>query len=155
MEMVIRRANAAAPRQPIRCAGSVMFFFSSRRRHTRCSRDWNSDVCSSDLAKQRARLDWLGAPDSPAVTDDRTVRSAAPMGFHVAACRGGFCRLQMADVVGSSDSRPSCEQLETKHRLSLAMARHGCVRVLRCWVGKAKHSATRMVQGDWYDSGRG
>src|SRR5256884_2958041 len=27
----------------------VFFFFSSRRRHTRCSRDWSSDVCSSDL----------------------------------------------------------------------------------------------------------
>src|SRR2546422_11614807 len=26
-----------------------IFFFSSRRRHTRCSRDWSSDVCSSDL----------------------------------------------------------------------------------------------------------
>src|SRR6266550_6879489 len=25
------------------------FFFSSRRRHTRCSRDWSSDVCSCDL----------------------------------------------------------------------------------------------------------
>src|SRR5205809_4970145 len=25
------------------------FFFSGRRRHTRCSRDWSSDVCSSDL----------------------------------------------------------------------------------------------------------
>src|SRR6202045_4725411 len=24
-------------------------FFSSRRRHTRCGRDWSSDVCSSDL----------------------------------------------------------------------------------------------------------
>src|SRR6266550_8686122 len=27
----------------------ISFFFSSRRRHTRCSRDWSSDVCSSDL----------------------------------------------------------------------------------------------------------
>src|SRR6478752_7798235 len=27
----------------------MCFFFSSRRRHTRCSRDWSSDVCSSDL----------------------------------------------------------------------------------------------------------
>ena len=26
----------------------VQLFFSSRRRHTRCSRDWSSDVCSSD-----------------------------------------------------------------------------------------------------------
>src|SRR2546422_4489520 len=29
----------------------MLFFFSSRRRHTRCSRDWSSDVCSSDLIK--------------------------------------------------------------------------------------------------------
>src|SRR5690349_22252744 len=32
-----------------------MFFFSSRRRHTRSLRDWSSDVCSSDLPP--------GAPD--------------------------------------------------------------------------------------------
>src|SRR5690606_40620678 len=34
------------------------FFFSSRRRHTRFSRDWSSDVCSSDLAVER--LERLG-----------------------------------------------------------------------------------------------
>src|SRR5207245_5688532 len=28
---------------------AALFFFSSRRRHTRCYRDWSSDVCSSDL----------------------------------------------------------------------------------------------------------
>src|SRR5258705_7972731 len=28
---------------------SFVFFFSSRRRHTRCLSDWSSDVCSSDL----------------------------------------------------------------------------------------------------------
>src|SRR5690625_7052913 len=28
---------------------SIIFFFSSRRRHTRWPRDWSSDVCSSDL----------------------------------------------------------------------------------------------------------
>src|SRR5206468_5382925 len=28
---------------------SCLFFFSSRRRHTRSDRDWSSDVCSSDL----------------------------------------------------------------------------------------------------------
>src|SRR5438128_3593744 len=32
------------------------FFFSSRRRHTRCYRDWSSDVCSSDLGHFRAVL---------------------------------------------------------------------------------------------------
>src|SRR5207245_5394587 len=36
----------------ITCTNSMLrfsFFFSSRRRHTRCYRDWSSDVCSSDL----------------------------------------------------------------------------------------------------------
>src|SRR6266498_4690300 len=32
-----------------RLSGTIVFFFSSRRRHTRCGRDWSSDVCSSDL----------------------------------------------------------------------------------------------------------
>src|SRR5256885_2819647 len=32
------------------CAASrYLFFFSSRRRHTRLQGDWSSDVCSSDL----------------------------------------------------------------------------------------------------------
>src|SRR5690606_40164814 len=31
------------------CSTYILFFFSSRRRHTRFSRDWSSDVCSSDL----------------------------------------------------------------------------------------------------------
>src|SRR5690554_8232680 len=35
----------------------LCFFFSSRRRHTRCGRDWSSDVCSSDLLfTQEAQL---------------------------------------------------------------------------------------------------
>src|SRR5436309_4554922 len=33
-----------------------LFFFSSRRRHTRFSRDWSSDVCSSDLGTKRPGL---------------------------------------------------------------------------------------------------
>src|ERR1035441_10988280 len=33
-----------------------VFFFSSRRRHTRCLSDWSSDVCSSDLYQQAVTL---------------------------------------------------------------------------------------------------
>src|SRR5690606_16385588 len=33
----------------LRTSMFIVFFFSSRRRHTRFSRDWSSDVCSSDL----------------------------------------------------------------------------------------------------------
>src|SRR5215813_11914268 len=36
----------------------VFFFFSSRRRHTRCGRDWSSDVCSSDLKKGEYRREF-------------------------------------------------------------------------------------------------
>src|SRR5256885_3582347 len=48
----------------IRC----VFFFSSRRRHTRLQGDWSSDVCSSDLAITCAlesaplRRHWEGNP---------------------------------------------------------------------------------------------
>src|SRR4051812_49498006 len=38
---------------------SFVFFFSSRRRHTRLTCDWSSDVCSSDLAW----ADGDGGPD--------------------------------------------------------------------------------------------
>src|SRR6266498_5391833 len=41
----------------------VYFFFSSRRRHTSCGRDWSSDVCSSDLVARRR-------PDAPALVWD-------------------------------------------------------------------------------------
>src|SRR5207245_7329977 len=40
---------------------SGLFFFSSRRRHTSCYRDWSSDVCSSDLS--------FGEDGEPAVNE--------------------------------------------------------------------------------------
>src|SRR5438874_9768773 len=39
-----------------------MFFFSSRRRHTRSLRDWSSDVCSSDLRVLPLEHEGLGYP---------------------------------------------------------------------------------------------
>src|SRR6266550_4653698 len=43
----------------------MFFFFSSRRRHTRCSRDWSSDVCSSDLHVERKRRTEREGSDPP------------------------------------------------------------------------------------------
>src|SRR5437899_7426307 len=40
----------------------IVFFFSSRRRHTRCLSDWSSDVCSSDL---KLRLPGIVTYDLP------------------------------------------------------------------------------------------
>src|SRR5215470_13183074 len=48
------------------------FFFSSRRRHTRCYRDWSSDVCSSDLGA----LTEFAEPTT-AVTENGVVRGAS------------------------------------------------------------------------------
>src|SRR5690606_41076846 len=55
---------------------SSWFFFSSRRRHTRFSRDWSSDVCSSDLPGTPVSwpVGWDDLPD--VVPADFTVRSA-------------------------------------------------------------------------------
>src|SRR2546422_4621907 len=58
------------------------FFFSSRRRHTRCSRDWSSDVCSSDLSCLSGGIDastvvsligkiWREQPDQATALGDR------------------------------------------------------------------------------------
>src|SRR5690606_1536725 len=50
---------------------TVLFFFSSRRRHTRFSRDWSSDVCSSDLGAipyaYTANLGQTAEPDYDAI----------------------------------------------------------------------------------------
>src|SRR2546422_6068716 len=50
------------------------FFFSSRRRHTRCSRDWSSDVCSSDLAN-----DLRAAVTAAVVDEDHLDRQPEPL----------------------------------------------------------------------------
>src|SRR5690606_40821110 len=77
-------------------------FFSSRRRHTRFSRDWSSDVCSSDLsvltdptfggvtasfamlgdvhlAEPKARIGFAGAR-----VIQQTIRQELPEGFQTA-----------------------------------------------------------------------
>src|SRR5256884_3858266 len=56
---------------------SFFFFFSSRRRHTRCSRDWSSDVCSSDLGALYARSARTGA-DQP--SEHRAYLQPGPAG---------------------------------------------------------------------------
>src|SRR5690242_21464883 len=56
----------------------LFFFFSSRRRHTRLTCDWSSDVCSSDLTA------WVSASlhtqplEVPAIRDLIRVRLALP-----------------------------------------------------------------------------
>src|SRR5207249_8030206 len=50
-----------------------VFFFSSRRRHTRSKRDWSSDVCSSDLALPNASF--IGFTGTPIEQTDANTRA--------------------------------------------------------------------------------
>src|SRR5438105_12027642 len=56
------------------------FFFSSRRRHTRSTRDWSSDVCSSDLPGLSAGSDEQpsGCRLAASTTPSRTLRTRWP-----------------------------------------------------------------------------
>src|SRR3989449_1964488 len=54
-----------------------VFFFSSRRRHTRCSRDWSSDVCSSDLVVPVRPLDAVEQQTGKIVIHGDDERTAA------------------------------------------------------------------------------
>src|SRR5256885_16354452 len=60
-----------------------IFFFSSRRRHTRLQGDWSSDVCSSDLIRRDLQRLYLArllrmvvTPDPGTPEDARTVARA-------------------------------------------------------------------------------
>src|SRR5690606_40648238 len=68
-------------------------FFSSRRRHTRFSRDWSSDVCSSDLqppaagySQDRSRVHFAGQRGRRRYPGDRGGDRA---GAHAAPAGGG------------------------------------------------------------------
>src|SRR2546430_3788861 len=49
----MRRRRVALDTIACGCQITLIFFFSSRRRHTRFDCDWSSDVCSSDLTQAR------------------------------------------------------------------------------------------------------
>src|SRR5690606_40154809 len=64
---------------------AMCFFFSGRRRHTRFSRDWSSDVCSSDRpAAERPAGQRQGRPQGPGRDP-----AAGPHEIGRASCRKG------------------------------------------------------------------
>src|SRR5687768_17984531 len=67
---------------------SFFFFFSSRRRHTRCSRDWSSDVCSSDLRSGKpVKCLFIDAVSKFLAVD---IRSGASLSLRVPKPRGDW-----------------------------------------------------------------
>src|SRR5256884_3506409 len=89
----------------IRLCRSFFFFFSSRRRHTRCSRDWSSDVCSSDLIERIhvcARGEQV-AGDGIETATALQGQGAAEAGDHRVG--QAFHQLVVLDVVSRSEER--------------------------------------------------
>src|SRR5687768_18108589 len=82
------------------------FFFSSRRRHTRCSRDWSSDVCSSDLLLNEPEL---GLRPVAFLDDDPLEVENAPAGLPVLSPDGDFPalarQLSIDHVIRSEERR--------------------------------------------------
>src|SRR5690606_7679848 len=64
-------------------------FFSSRRRHTRFSRDWSSDVCSSDLFAQVSKGGRLAGNAGSAGAINGTVAVNAAIGIQIVITVGG------------------------------------------------------------------
>src|SRR5215813_14858113 len=97
------------------------FFFSSRRRHTRCGRDWSSDVCSSDLAadQNEAKLTVRGVPDHPGVAA-RLFGPVAAAGIVVDMI------IQNASADGTTDMTFTVPRADYEQALELvrAIARH-------------------------------
>src|SRR4051794_41982516 len=79
-----------------------IFFFSSRRRHTRWTGDWSSDVCSSDLSGGKVSAEDLGREVelfSPVVNDGPSEETLPPL-VHLARHPFGGLRENRVAVDG-------------------------------------------------------
>src|SRR5690606_41000369 len=84
------------------------FFFSSRRRHTRFSRDWSSDVCSSDLSKDGKFVKWYTREwaEFEAVKENETSMSEIKEALEAAVHRQLMCDVPYGVLLsGGLDSR--------------------------------------------------
>src|SRR5687768_18132243 len=88
----------------------LFFFFSSRRRHTRCSRDWSSDVCSSDLGAGAPPLD-VHATDQQPEAEDHLREARDQQGSEDAArqARGEEVREAVGPVREAFDDQEGAE----------------------------------------------
>src|SRR6266566_5361086 len=67
-------------------ATMILFFFSSRRLHTRLQGDWSSDVCSSDLkleARYRAGVEYYAAQNPRLASFMAAIHVAAELAHQV------------------------------------------------------------------------
>src|SRR5690606_40143011 len=83
------------------CVFVFVFFFSSRRRHTRFSRDWSSDVCSSDLIVGENGSEWVA--NAQAVKNP-TVRPILDV-LDTAQKNGTISTMNLQDIIAGTLGR--------------------------------------------------
>src|SRR5690606_40312341 len=86
------------------------FFFSSRRRHTRFSRDWSSDVCSSDLSLSASARRALMRAYQQALKEDAGAVSARHMLLGLAADADSVAARALARALEEGDGPRSEER---------------------------------------------
>src|SRR5438105_10655000 len=84
-----------------------IFFFSSGRRHTRSTRDWSSDVCSSDLHNRSMRVAVIAALSAGLLAGACGARRSDPDRFPLDAASRTYVRLVLALGERDSDSLDS------------------------------------------------
>src|SRR6266511_1440409 len=126
----------------------TVFFFSSIRRHTRFSRDWSSDVCSSDL---------FAAPRDSAFTEI-TGTTAADLANAIAvrvdagrdashAAAGGPVPVTMGglEYVGKDTTNVSAQSVAVRGGAEEARLRGAATHVLvLCDLQRRRHAQVRL-----------
>src|SRR5690625_7448020 len=119
----------------------LIFFFSSRRRHTRWPRDWSSDVCSSDL--ELDIIAEMGFAGYFLIVQDFIV-AAKKLGVYVGPGRGSAAGAVVACCTGISSIDPlRCDLLFGRFLnservfmpdLYVVFGVDGCCNVIDYWV---------------------
>src|SRR5256886_5218231 len=89
----------------ITCSSDALFFFSSRRRHTRFDCDWSSDVCSSDLFYRRCL-----ALRSRGAVDRKRSRLSSRKAYRARIERSGGKYIKACIQLGLGESKRSEER---------------------------------------------
>src|SRR5262245_60345033 len=104
----------------------ICFFFSSRRRHTRCLSDWSSDVCSSDLQQLRA------VPANVQLDSGRDFQRVVLL-----AEQPGNVLQQLDDGIAGSIADPAVAALEpVPHGVVVRPLRDGETALVLLWNGR-------------------
>src|ERR1039458_10540744 len=104
------------------------FFFSSRRRHTRCLSDWSSDVCSSDLDSLDVRGEGRHVRIGEYGSAHQTVKCRVE-GGEIRLVSSPVVRKQIVQAPHSQRSHGSLHGMHLKSVLSLNDGHHVAARV--------------------------